>query len=90
MKLYTEQEPKQETRKNRLLQELINEIKNQQSFLRSIKKNPQLYYYKLGTCIYERLYNNNNCFEMQDPYGGQSTKMEQELISLKTEKIYYE
>jgi hypothetical protein len=84
------EEPKQETRKNRLLEELVEDIKNQQSFLKSIRKNPQLYYYKFGTCIYERLYNNNNCFEMQDPYGGQSSKMEQELIELKAEKIYYE
>jgi hypothetical protein len=84
------EEPKQETRKNRLLEELVEDIKNQQSFLRSVKKNPQLYYYKLGNCIYERLYNNNNCFEMQDPYGGRSSKMEQELIKLKAEKIYYE
>jgi len=84
------EEPKQETRKNRLLEELVEDIKNQQSFLKSIRKNPQLYYYKFGTCIYERLYNNNNCFEMQDPYGGQSSKMEQELINLKAEKIYYE
>jgi len=77
-------------RKNRLLEELIEDIKNQQSFLKSIRKNPQLYYYKFGTCIYERLYNNNNCFEMQDTYGGKSSKMEQELIELKAEKIYYE
>ena len=84
------EEPKIETRKNRLLQELIDEVKNQQSFLRSVRKNPQLYYYKFGNCIYERLYNNNNCFEMQDSYGGQSSKMEQELISLRAEKIYYE
>jgi hypothetical protein len=84
------EEHKQETRKNRLLEELIEDIKNRQSFLKSIRKNPQLYYYKLGNCIYERLYNNNNCFEMQDPYGGQSSKMEQELINLKAEKIYYE
>ena len=87
---YESLEPKQETRKNRLLEELIDKIKNQQSFLMSVKKNPQLYYYKLGNCIYERLYNNNNCFEMQDPYGGRSSKMEQELIKLKAEKIYYE
>jgi hypothetical protein len=85
-----QEEPKQEIRKNRLLEELIEDIKNQQSFLKSIRKNPQLYYYKFGNCIYERLYNNNNCFEMQDPYGGQSSKMEQELINLKAEKIYYE
>jgi hypothetical protein len=84
------EEPKQETRKNRLLEELIEDIKNQQSFLKSIRKNPQLYYYKFGTCIYERLYNNNDCFEMQDPYGGQSSKMEKELIELKAKKIYYE
>lgn len=83
-------ESKQEARKNRLLEELVEDIKNQQSFLKSVKKNPQLYYYKLGNCIYERLYNSNNCFEMQDPYGGQSSKMEQELIILKAEKIYYE
>lgn len=82
--------PKQETRKNRLLEELVEDIKNQQSFLRSVKKNPQLYYYKLGNCIYERLYNNNDCFEMEDPYGGQSSKMEKELISLKAKKLYYE
>jgi len=82
--------PKQETRKNRLLEELVEDIKNKQSFLKSIRKNPQLYYYKFGTCIYERLYNNNNCFEMQDPYGGKSTKMEKELIELKAEKVYYE
>lgn len=84
------EESKQETRKNRLLEELIDEVKNQQSFLRSVKKNPQLYYYKLGNCIYERLYNTDNCFEMEDPYGGKSSKMEKELISLKAKKLYYE
>lgn len=77
-------------RKNRLLEKLIKGIENQQSFLKSIRKNPQLYYYKLGNCIYERLYNNNNSFEMQDPYGGKFSKTEQELIDLKAVKIFYE
>jgi hypothetical protein len=81
---------KKESRKNRLLEELIEDIKCKQSFLKSIRKNPQLYYYKLGNCIYERLYDNDNCFEMQDPYGGRTSKMEKELINLKAEKIYYE
>ena len=84
------EESKQETRKNRLLEELVEDIKNQQSFLRSVKKNPQLYYYKFGNCIYERLYNNSNCFEMEDPYGGKSSKMEKELINLKAKKLYYD
>jgi len=76
-------------KKNRLIEQFEEQLKLDRNYLRAMKKNPQLYYYKLGNCIYERLYNNNNCFEMKDPFGGKSSKMETELIELKAEKIYY-
>lgn len=80
----------QQKRKNRLVEELIQSIKNKQSHLRYVKRHPQLYYYQLGNCIFERLYNNTNSFEYVSLISGKSSRTEQELINLKAKKIFYE
>ena len=76
--------------KNSLVQKFEEQLKLDKQFLKAIKKNPQLYYYKLGNCVYERLYSNNDSFEMTDSFGGKSSKSEKELIELKAEKLFYE
>lgn len=76
--------------KNSLVQEFEEQLKRDRDYLRAIKRNPQTYYYQLGTCIYERLYNNNDAFEMKDSFGGTNSRMEKELIKLGALKINYE
>lgn len=76
--------------KNSLVQELEEQLKRDREYLKAIKKNPQTYYYQLGNCIYERLYNNNDVFKMEDSFGGTNSKTESNLIELGALKLNYE
>lgn len=74
--------------KNTLLQELIEKRNNLTNYIRSISKKPQLYYYRYGSCIYERLYNNNDSFELTNSESRMSMT-EEELIQKGAIKIEY-
>lgn len=75
---------------NTLVNNLRKEIKDLQGMLKvATKQKVQPYYYKVGNCIYERLYMNEDNFELTNDGFKASYTEDYLLLKLGAEKIYY-